>query len=209
MSDPSQASQIPVWQVFVGFVIGSGVIGIILNYFLGREFERFKTDFAKELERFKTNLQKELSEGQVQFKELHTRQVETLDLAREKLQDLRTCFGNVAYGVDSEGPKLLSGDLKSAPFRELNTAHTDSLLALIAVNPFFDEPFIEEITDTVLKMVLRFHDVFQQEDLNRQRKFLDAFMDLINSTMELVDQKAHLVHGVESGKSGERKTRET
>ena len=195
MSDPGQASQISILQVILGAAIGSGVVGIILNYFLGKRFERFKTD-----------LEKEQTEGQVRFEERHRRQVETLHKSREKLQDLRTCFIK-AYRVDSEGAKLLSvGDLRSAPFREVETAFGDSLIALFSVKTLFDEPFIEKSTKIVDEMIIRFFNVFQQEDLDKQEKCFDKFIKLINSTMDLVEQKARLVHRAEDGKSEDRKT---
>ena len=196
MSDPSQA-QISILQVIVGAAIGSGVVGIILNYFLGRKFERFKTD-----------LEKEQTEGQVRFEERHRRQVETLHKSREKLQDLRTCFIK-AYRVDSEGAKLLSvGDLRSAPFREVETAFGDSLIVLFSVKTLFDEPFIEKSIKIMDEMIIRFFNIFQQEDLDKQEKCFDKFIKLINSTMDLVEQKARLVHRAENGKSEDRKTSE-
>ena len=196
MSDPSQA-QISILQVILGAAIGSGVVGIILNYFLGRKFERFKTD-----------LEKEQTEGQVRFEERHRRQVETLHKSREKLQDLRTCFIK-AYRVDSEGAKLLSvGDLRSAPFREVETAFGDSLIVLFSVKTLFDEPFIEKSIKIMDEMIIRFFNIFQQEDLDKQEKCFDKFIKLINSTMDLVEQKARLVHRAENGKSEDRNTSE-
>ena len=182
-------------QVILGAAIGSGVVGIILNYFLGRKFERFKTD-----------LEKEQTEGQVRFEERHRRQVETLHKSREKLQDLRTCFIK-AYKIDSEGAKLLSvGDLRSAPFREVETAFGDSLIVLFSVKTLFDEPFIEKSIKIMDEMIIRFFNIFQQEDLDKQEKCFDKFIKLINSTMDLVEQKARLVHRAENGKSEDRKT---
>lgn len=198
MSDPIQA-QISILHVILGAAIGSGIVGIILgiilNHFLGKRFERFKID-----------LQKEQTEGQVRFEERHRRQVETLHKSREKLRDLRTCFIN-AYRVDSERAKLLSvGDLRTAPFREVETAFGDSLIALFSVKTLFDEPFMEKSIKIVDEMTIRFFNVFQQEDLDEQDKCFDKFIKLVNSTMDLVEQKARLVYRVEDGKSEDRKT---
>ena len=200
MSDPIQA-QISILHVILGAAIGSGIVGIILgiilNHFLGKRFERFKID-----------LQKEQTEGQVRFEERHRRQVETLHKSREKLRDLRTCFIN-AYRVDNERAKLLSvGDLRTAPFREVETAFGDSLIALFSVKTLFDEPFMEKSIKIVDEMIIRFFSVFQQEDLDKQEKCFDKFIKLVNSTMDLVEQKARLVYRFEDGKSGDHNTSE-